>query len=222
MDFRFKLKHEGEIKMALHDCKQRLQGDWFGYEHIGNEILYEMCRKYPKHENKAEVYSKLWLIGRSYAASLERNKKKASSSDIYEKVLKELVDTRGEEIDRSLGELQPITDEASMKAVLSLHQKFVEIFNSATDLRKRSLASKYLHFHRRDVFYIYDNYANRALNRYVSRIGGNLEGNYDKEYLPFVQKAHGLQGWIKEKFMMELSPRDLDDLLLYLYHEHVK
>jgi len=38
----------------------------------GNNILYDMCRKYPSHTSKEEVLAKIWLIGRAYAATIER------------------------------------------------------------------------------------------------------------------------------------------------------
>jgi len=37
-----------------------------------NGILYGLCRKYPGHTDDAIIVAKLWLIGRSYAAAIER------------------------------------------------------------------------------------------------------------------------------------------------------
>lgn len=42
---------------------------------IGNGVLYDLCKEYSKHDNADEISSKMWLIGRSYAASPERIKK---------------------------------------------------------------------------------------------------------------------------------------------------
>ena len=43
---------------------------------FGNGILYEMCKEYPKHEKEDVIVGKIWLIGRSYAAAIERRKNK--------------------------------------------------------------------------------------------------------------------------------------------------
>ena len=39
---------------------------------FGNEVLYRMCRESPLHEDPDVVVGKVWLIGRSYAAAIER------------------------------------------------------------------------------------------------------------------------------------------------------
>lgn len=39
---------------------------------IGNRILYDMCGAHPEHSQDGEIVAKVWLIGRSYAASIER------------------------------------------------------------------------------------------------------------------------------------------------------
>jgi hypothetical protein len=42
----------------------------------GNEILYRMCERKPKHEDINIISSKVWIIGRAYAAAIERGVKK--------------------------------------------------------------------------------------------------------------------------------------------------
>ena len=39
---------------------------------IGNQVLYDLCSRYPMHKHPAEIVAKVWLIGRSYSASVER------------------------------------------------------------------------------------------------------------------------------------------------------
>jgi hypothetical protein len=41
---------------------------------LGNSVLYDLCRKHPSHKTADEILAKVWLIGRSYAASIERRK----------------------------------------------------------------------------------------------------------------------------------------------------
>ena len=44
---------------------------------VGNEVLYELCTKHPRHAEIPAVIAKVWLIGRSYAAAIERRRNKA-------------------------------------------------------------------------------------------------------------------------------------------------
>ena len=39
---------------------------------LGNEMLYQLCRDYPDHKAPEVITAKVWLIGRSYAAAIER------------------------------------------------------------------------------------------------------------------------------------------------------
>jgi hypothetical protein len=43
----------------------------------GNHILYRMCHKQPGHTNVDVIAGKIWLIGRAYAAAIERGAGKA-------------------------------------------------------------------------------------------------------------------------------------------------
>lgn len=39
---------------------------------LGNQVLYDLCRQYPGHTDEQAVIAKIWLIGRTYAAAIER------------------------------------------------------------------------------------------------------------------------------------------------------
>lgn len=43
--------------------------DYSGY---GNEVLYKMCSEMPKYDDIEVISAKLWIIGRSYSAAIER------------------------------------------------------------------------------------------------------------------------------------------------------
>jgi len=187
----------------------------YNIEELGNEVLYDMCKKYQSHTVREQIYSKLWLIGRSYSAALERNKSEEKSEDIYRKTIDELIKIESSLDDKIQG-LQPIVDYDTMCAALDVHKDIVDIFRKTTKMEKRSLASKYLHFHRRDVFYIYDGYANTSLMNCVK--GPVLSANqYDSEYYKFCIKALALKTKIKEKYKKDLCPREIDNLLIYLH-----
>ncbi len=48
---------------------------------IGNQVLYDLCRRYPYHTVNAEILAKIWLIGRAYSASIERGRGKAPGAE---------------------------------------------------------------------------------------------------------------------------------------------
>src|SRR6185312_17423107 len=48
---------------------------------LGNEILYDMCKKYFKHKDPQEILAKTILIGRAYAVALDRGKDRAKSKE---------------------------------------------------------------------------------------------------------------------------------------------
>ena len=148
-----------DIELAASD-----KGDVWTF---GNNVLYRLCRDNPEHRRPEIVIAKVWLIGRSYAAAIERGRKQADSdnptpNDVFytEKVAPALISS---DIDDRLNNLQQYDriNEQSISDTLTLHKYLVGIFNKLTGQRKRSLASKYLHFHRPNLFYIYDT---RAVN----------------------------------------------------------
>ena len=52
---------------------------------LGNEVLYSLCQQHPKHDMGNAIIAKVWLIGRSYAAAIERRKNaEETSDDFYE------------------------------------------------------------------------------------------------------------------------------------------
>ena len=41
---------------------------------LGNQVLYSLCLDHPYHTDGAAIIAKFWLIGRSYAAAIERRR----------------------------------------------------------------------------------------------------------------------------------------------------
>ena len=118
---------------------------------LGNRVLYRLCEDHPKHTDPGIVISKIWLIGRAYAAAIERRKEaKHASDDFYESVVgRKLTSPK---IDKWLTSL-PITDPwEDLVLCVKVHKRLMDMFSRMTGLDKRSLASKYLHFHRPDLF----------------------------------------------------------------------
>jgi len=187
---------------------------------LGNKILYDMCSQYPNHTHEPEIIAKIWLIGRSYAAAIERRKNtgngKFNGDDFYiEKVAPEIKNSAIDEWLAGLGIIDRVS-ESTLEKILSVHLNVTELFSKISGLEKRSLASKYLHFHFPDLFFIYDSRAVSAVS-HLSNVSGRVgrsKYNADNEYRKFCEKCLKIRNYVKENFDIHLTPRNLDNLLL--------
>ena len=59
------------MRVNLNDYKKAFS---YYYSELAplDEILYQLCRKYPDHSKKSHIHTKLWIIGRTYATGIER------------------------------------------------------------------------------------------------------------------------------------------------------
>lgn len=187
---------------------------------LGNDVLYELCRKHPSHREVPVVIAKVWLIGRSYAAAIERRREKETENDNFyvQTVAPTLLRS---DIDTWIGSAAQyeMPSATSLDAILTTHAKVTELFNQISGLEKRSLASKYLHFHVPNLFYIYDTRAVEAMRVLSSVVGRASKGATlaDNEYRKFSEKCLRLQKHVKEKFDIHLTPREIDKLLLEIH-----
>jgi hypothetical protein len=203
-----------DIELAASD-----KGDVWTF---GNNVLYRLCRDNPEHKRPEIVTAKVWLIGRSYAAAIERGRKQADSAnpipnDVFyrEEVAPALISS---DIDDRLNNLQQYDriSEQSISDILTMHKYLVGIFKELTGQRKRSLASKYLHFHRPSLFYIYDTRAVNGFRKIRPRCRvrhRNVESD-SSDYAIFALKLLDLQEDIEHCFGERLTPRQIDRLLL--------
>jgi hypothetical protein len=117
---------------------------------LGNHVLYDLCRRNPEHRTLDEIIAKVWLIGRAYAASIERRRNVEAYGDgFYSETVGPAILASG--IDAWIGSLATLTDPGHVETIV-VHKRLTDLFASLTNLNKRSLASKYLHFHRPDLF----------------------------------------------------------------------
>jgi hypothetical protein len=188
---------------------------------FGNNVLYQLCRDYPEHTKADVIVAKIWLIGRSYAAAIERrklaNKEILIANDyFYKDVVASTI--LSSQIDEKLKALQCHSgiNDKSINDVLSAHKYLVDVFRKITGHNKRSLASQYLHFHRPELFFIYDSLASTALGKLKPRHkpSRNLEGYVDETYAGFTLKLLDVSDDIEQSFDKRLTPRQLDRLLL--------
>lgn len=186
----------------------------------GNSVLYRMCEERPEHKDIDVIVGKIRLIGRSYAAAIERRKNAVDVGDdfYYDVVAPKLLEI-GPELDDRIAGLKKsnglVVDD--VKEVLSTHKFLMDIFYELTGLEKRSLASKYLHFHCPEKFFIYDSRARAGIGKLVKRPNKELLKNvpdYDPEYGDFVCRMIELQEYLDEELGVYELPRKLDSFLL--------
>ena len=139
---------------------------------FSNKILYNLCSKHPKHTKKHEVLTKILFIGRIYAAAIERRKdknKNESGDDFYiKKVVPKMIYPNLDEKIQQLNKYNRI-DASNYIIILETHKYLSDLFNKLTKLDKRSLSSKYLHFHKPKLFFIYDSRVAAALSKCLPR-----------------------------------------------------
>jgi hypothetical protein len=195
-----------------------------GPHDLYNNILYEMCRDYPNHTDPSEIFAKLLMIGRVYAASLERRKGKQSQYRGDEFFLKCAVPTLSRSaIDSWFAELRIAATDVryrerqNIRLTLAIHFKLLTKLKTISGMNNRSLTSKYLHFHFPNAFYIYDSRAVASLRRLEDR-GARFVSNrgVDQEYENFAQRCDGFNSRIESVIGRRVSPRELDKILLNL------
>ena len=188
---------------------------------ISDLVLYGLCSTYPDHRNAKAVSAKMLLIGRAYAAAAERGRSKGenpqtSNDDFYTKQLPSAL--RGSQLDRIIEDIRSFEriDVENAHQVLRAHTELMRVLRQLTGMEKRSLASKYLHFHLPSLFFIYDSRACQALRsvsgRHTERSA--LRGSADPEYMRFVSRALRFRDDLRSQFGEILTPRQVDRVLL--------
>lgn len=103
-----------------------------------------MCRDEPRHTNCDVISGKIWLIGRAYAAAIERGAGDAikDGEDFHETIAPEI---KASGIDRWLDDIADvkIVDFTNLHRILAVHQRFNLMLKELTQLDRRSFASKY-------------------------------------------------------------------------------
>lgn len=196
-----------------HVDKAKEKSEW----DFGNKVLYDLCRKYPFHKNVDQVVGKMWLIGRAYATAIERRKLVNEDNDtFYTKVVGPAI--MGPDLDKLLNSLNKIRFPTldNLDQILTVHYNLMSKITEITGMEKRSLVSKYLHFHRPKLFFIYDSRALSSIRKLTEPPRKNFVMNedIDFEYAKFCIRCIQLRDEIWGKYRTRLSPRQLDNLLL--------
>jgi hypothetical protein len=190
---------------------------------FANQILYKLCQDYPGHDKDDKNIAKIWLIGRSYAAAIERGRTSGGASeDFYVDVVGPAL--RNSEIDDLIsGLVGKELNEKTLQTIIDTHGKLTQIFSTISGLENRSLASKYLHFHLPELFFIYDERARKGLSQ-IKKLSGRASKKFnggDTDYRCFAEKCLNLRNKIGRVEGRKsgggkklLNPRQLDNLLL--------
>jgi len=222
------------MEVSEERIKKARNQDMWGF---ANQILYDLCQRNPKHDDDSVIIAKVWLIGRAYAAAIERRKptknitlvnsdaeQQDSSEDFYVKEVAPKIKSIGSELDDRIRKISsyPQITEALLPQIVDTHHFLTKVFSEISGMNKRSLASKYLHFHVPQMFYIFDSRActgvgaansdSKQLKRKIQRC--LCEKTYDDSYLDFAVKVFVLNQHIYQEHGGWLSPREIDALLL--------
>ena len=187
-----------------------------------NELLYRLCRENPFHTNREVVLAKIILIGRTYSAALERRRKDPDEEgDFYidhavPRILHSDIDDRF----LKLSGIETLSL-ADLNQVLDVHGKLTHLFFEISGQRKRSLASKYLHFHFPELFFIFDSVARQTVQRKWrnSEFPEVFSSTQDDEYSTFVYRCLDLREYITTGTGTTLNPRQFDNFLFLLAAE---
>lgn len=204
--------------LTKDEIEKALENNVWDY---GNKILYKMCNDNFEHTKYEYILAKVLFIDRIYAAAIER--RKTVNNDINDNFYIDSVGPtfKNSEIDKLLKELKRfrIVEMSNIKDCLETHYYLTKIIKEITNLNKRSFVSKYLHFHLPELFYIYDTRAVKALRSFITKVPEELNFNLDSqnvdlEYAKFFCKCFDLKRQIRNKFEIELTNRQLDNLLI--------
>jgi hypothetical protein len=187
--------------------------------HPTNEILYDLCKTHPDHNSNSEIAAKVLLIGRSYAAAVERgvpheNGNVRDTTKFYRDRIATPI--RRAAIDADVAKLRALSDISPQNAdiVLSAHARLTEVLAQSIGIRKRSFVSKYLHFHAPNAVPIYDSLAVTSLSRHIPRVAVPDEWKmFDRPYADFVTRYLVLHASITRIHKRTLTPRQMDRLL---------
>lgn len=184
---------------------------------VSNNVLYEMCKKYPAHKKASEVVAKIFIIGRSYAAAIERTK----NDNIYELKIPDLVSKHGKDIDNALLEC----NKSNLQQIFKTYDLILTSFHEVSGKWNRSLASKYLHFHQPENFYLMDSRAKKGLREILkvysisAKIRNKEKRQYfvskeSTEYETFYLRCQRCVDELENEFKCKLTTKEFDNLLL--------
>src|SRR5688572_19718369 len=182
---------------------------------LGNQALYDLCRTHHGHRDDAAIVAKVRLIGRTYAASIERRRGRSDfyGDEFYIKVV--APEMRRSAIDRWFAPLHRLR-RPNADAVLPVHARLTALFERISGQEKRALASKYLHFHFPKAVYLFDERASQAVRRatVARRMPLLSYDRFDVVYARFFLRCTRFHEEVERLVGDALTPREVDKVLL--------
>lgn len=180
--------------------------------------LYDLCRRRPSQRLFADVYAKVAIVGRVYAAGLPRSSR--ASGDVEAEVARGLMGL-ADLIDQALEDLAGRQfDRATATRIVELHGRVSRgLLPHTGETWQQSFVSKYLHFHC-DLVPIYDGNAQKAIGHFVDwrlvtpvRVLMADAPDWARTYRNFVAAFVVLRERISAETALQPTVKEVDHLL---------
>ena len=209
---------KGEIKKFKKDVEK------YDFGRVSNKTLYDMCKKYPYHKDESEIIAKVWLIGRSYATPIERNRNNKNISDDFYNDIVAPKFKENNAFDNLLLRIRKLNklNEDNTSIILEIHKRVTNFIREITHDDKRSFVSKYLHFHFPNLFFIYDSRVAGIISSVFRDIGCSRKDvdrftrqltEHDEAYAKFFIKCFYFWKFCKKEGL-SLNLRQIDSFLI--------
>ncbi|MBL0233821.1 MAG: hypothetical protein IPQ08_09165 [Chitinophagaceae bacterium] len=188
---------------------------------ITNKTIYGLCKKYPDHEKTEEIVAKVIIIGRVYAAALERGKAtRHGKGDNFYRIAVPAIMRKFFSSPVTKNIIAKIRNKNTPEDAIHLHNQLMKRLKPLRKMNKVSFVSKYLHFHFPKSYYIYDSRANVGLpiveKLFDRRIEINKTLKKTTKYGQFYTKSEFARNLIQKSLNIKLSHREFDSLLLFI------
>jgi hypothetical protein len=177
-------------KKIYYQSLANYQNQWM----LLDNILIDLCNKYPKHSSIEEVSAKVLLIGRGFATGIERQvSSDGSQGSSLDKTAHFLV-KEAKRVDSQIKRLydlhEPLTIN-NLSTIIEVHGFISKLLRSITRDKRyaTSFAAKYLHFHA-PIVPIYDSISYANAWRFRDKNNEDLfDGikTYDENYLWYIR-----------------------------------
>ncbi len=194
---------------------------------FSDKILYKVCKDAPKHRDDDIIKGKIMMIGRIYSASIERTKKSHNlpkGTEFFRDVV--VPDIKESRIDHIIAEAQNTrrVNLDTAHVFIKAHYELTKLFSKISGKCNRSLASKYIHFHAPEKFFIFDRFAKIGINQFDFDLKTKINAakkslgkvSFDLDYLKHFVACLHFKDEIKRYHKKNLTPREIDNLLMAL------
>ena len=192
---------------------------------VGNDFLYKLFSENISHVDSSEIVAKVWILGRTYSASIERHKNRdfPPATNFYEDVVPYLFKglNKSNYFDESIQLLRGLREdeiEDNLDDILTLHLKLQSAIQKFTKDKKTSFCSKYLHFHCPNCYFIYDSIARNNIKGLLHML--DLESHKrvlntgDPAYSLFYGKCQEARKALELKYQTTITIREFDTVLM--------